>query len=163
MAKRDGFEPTNDKPVALPVGYKPPTEADRLHGLMSRLIVDMHGRSDVESLDESLDFDTGDDDGDEMFASRGVSQSEIRYMQEESLLTDAIEADRVVRHRRDALTWKGKYYGKDKSGRKRSDAGGNGDGEERSGDGAEKRGEGGEKGGQSAGSAGSVGESGKKV
>lgn len=103
------YEKRDDKPVALPAGHKPVSEADRLHGLMSRLLVDLHGRSDVETLDESLDFDVGDEP-DEVFF--GVSQSEMRYMSEERLLTEAEEAARVVVHRRDAKHFKDKYYGK---------------------------------------------------
>lgn len=109
-------EKVDNKPVALPVGYKPPTEADRLKGLMSRLIGEMHGRSDVESFEDSLDFDTGDDD-DDPFPS--VSHSELRYMKEETMLTDAREADRVVRHRRDDANYKERYYGKGNSGERR--------------------------------------------
>lgn len=108
MAKRDGFEPVDDRPVALPVGVSRPTEADRLHGLMQRLFLDMRNQNEVDTFEDSLDFDVEDDDD----LPVSVSQSEMRYMKEERLLTEAEEAARVVAHRRDALTWKEKYYGK---------------------------------------------------
>lgn len=136
MAKYNGFEPVDNKPVALPVGFVKPTEADRLHGLMQRLFVDMREQSSRDSFEDSLDFDMEEDDE----LPINVSQSEMRYMQEERLLTDAVEADRVVRHRRDAKSFKDKYYGGRKDGKAGVFVGGAVDGESVSADVSEKRG-----------------------
>lgn len=145
MAKRNGFEPVDDKPVAVPVKFRsPPGEVDRLRTLMANLVVDMRGRNDVESFEESLDFETDEDDD-------PVSHSEQRYMQEEKLLTEAQEAVRVATQRRDAAQrWKEFNRGKGGNRREGTDEGGKRD----SGDGG---GELSKAGGASGGQAGAAG------
>lgn len=130
MAKRDGLEPRDDRPVALPVGFKAPTEVDRLHGLMARLIVDMRGQKETESFEESLDFEVDDDE------VLPVTHSEMRFMTEEKLLTDAKEASTKVNEHVAHNRWRDKYVRKDgvagdrkgsgDAGEKRSTSGGEG-------------------------------------
>lgn len=118
MAKNDGFEPVDNRPVALPVGYVKQPEADRLKGLMERLFVDMRTQNEADSFEDSLDFDVDEDDP--------ISPSEMRYMVEERVLTEAEEAATVVRHRLDAKSFKDKYHGKRDSDQGRKGAGSDG-------------------------------------
>lgn len=106
FSKKRVVEKLDNTPVALPVGFKPDPEADRVQYLMRTLIRDLENKgvipNQVETFEESLQFDIGDDeDGDVLFAAQGggVSQSEIRYMQEERMLTEAEEASRMVLRR----------------------------------------------------------------
>lgn len=117
MAKNDGFEPVDDRPVAVPVKLRAPIgEVDRLRDLMARLVVDMRDQNGVESFEESLDFEVDDDD------DGPISQSETRYMQEEKLLTEAEEAHRVMLQRREAAKFKRRFkYGEDSGRRERTD------------------------------------------
>lgn len=106
--KRDkGLEYLDNTPVAVPVKFRGGNYAgpDKMRQMMRELIVDMRGRSEVESFEESLDFEVDDDD--DPLSSR-VSQSEMRYMQEEKLLTEAEEASKVVVQRRDAANYRRK-------------------------------------------------------
>lgn len=130
--KRNGFEPEDDSKVAVPVKFRaPPGEVDRLREMMGRVINDLRGRDDVESFEESLDFEVEDDD------PTPVSQSEQRYMTEEKLLTEQEEAARVVLQRRAAANFR-RQYGRGKEG---SDAkpGGVGGRQNGAGDSGEKR------------------------
>lgn len=97
VVKDKGLEYLDTTPVAVPVRFRQaPGEVDRLKTIMKNLIVELDGRDNVESFEESLDFDVDDDDD---LLSSGVSQSELRYMKEENLLTEKEEADRVVSQR----------------------------------------------------------------
>lgn len=97
------FEKVDNKPVALPVGFKKDPEADRLHMLMRKLVVDLEKRGVIpnhaESFEESLDFQLPDDEDGEVILSSVVSPSEMRYMQEEKLLQETVEASRMVMRR----------------------------------------------------------------
>lgn len=96
MPKRDGFEPVDDRPVAVPVRFRaPPGEVDRMREMMARLSKEM-GKVGVETLDESLDFNIDEDD------DGPISPSETRLMVEERLLTEREEADRIIAQRREA-------------------------------------------------------------
>lgn len=101
---KDGFEILDDTPVTVPVKFRQaPGEVDRLRSMMAQLVVDMRSRHDVETFEESLDFDVDDDD-DEL--SRSLSRSETRYMKEEVLLTEHEEAERIRLQRRAAYEWR---------------------------------------------------------
>lgn len=111
-----GFEYLDDTPVAVPVKFRQaPGEVDRMKSLMAQLIVDLRGRSDVESFEESLDFEDPDDD--DPLSSR-VSHSELRFMKEEKLLQDATEADTIMSQRRAADELRRKIHGDRQSGGK---------------------------------------------
>lgn len=95
MAKNDGFEKCDDRPVAVPVRYRGPVgEVDRLKHLMRTLIVEAGANGRRETLEESLDFNTGEDD------DGPLSHAETRYMQEEKLLTEAEYAAKMGSQRR---------------------------------------------------------------
>lgn len=114
------FEKVDNKPVALPVGFKPNPEADRLHHLMRHLIRDLEVKGVIpnraESFEESLDFNLPDDeDGDVILGahlSSGISQSELRYMEEEKMLTEATEVANMNMQRRAAIEYKESRHGK---------------------------------------------------
>lgn len=136
------FEKVDNKPVALPVGFKLDPEADRMKMLLGRLVKDLEHRgvipNEVESFEDALDFNLPDDeDGDVVFAAHtgGVSPSEMRYMAEEKMLQEAQEADSMVWHRKLDAQLKEKRNGKGK----RVDSGGEGDRASGAGDVSEKR------------------------
>lgn len=157
MAKRDGFEPEDDRKVAVPVEFRRPLgEVDRMRSMMAQLIVELRDNPHVESFEDSLDFDTGEEDD-------PISPSEMRFMKEEFLLTEAQEARKVALQRRAANEFKEKLYGKDRGRREGAERGGNRDAEKQRGDGSEKRGAGGEEGGRAAGGAGGEREGGEEV
>lgn len=135
------FEKVDGKPVALPSHVKKPTEADRLKEIMGRLIREVGDGNRRETLEESLDFELGEDDGDEMFARFGVSQSEMRYMKEENLLTEAEEAARIRHQRhRDADFYRRFKNGKENERRRGgSERDGSGERSDGAGDAAQKR------------------------
>lgn len=162
FSKKKVMEKLDDKPVALPVGFKHDPEKDRLQYLMRTLVHDLEVKgvipNQAESFEESLDFELGDDeDGDVVFAanSGGVSPSEMKYMQEERLLTEAEEVASMAMQRRAAANWRNRdgqrNYDK---GRKESD----GDGSRVAG---EKRGEGDKQSAQLGSDAGVAEKSGK--
>lgn len=119
MARNKGFERVNDSPVAVPVEFKRAVgEVDRMRSMMANLVRDLRDRDDVESLEESLDFDVDEDQDME----DDVSQSELRYMTEEKLLTEKEEAARVMLQRREAAKLRERFdYGKDRDRRERGD------------------------------------------
>lgn len=126
MAKRDGFEPVDDRPVAVPVQFRGPQgEVDRMREMMASLVRDLRGHQEVESFEESLDFVVDDDD------DEPISNSETRYMKEERLLTEAEEAAKVVEQRRAAAQYLERVHGKDRSRRERVDGRGEKDGDRR--------------------------------
>lgn len=133
VAVRKIFEKVDDRPVALPVNMKPPTEVDRMREMMRRLIVEVSQNPQRESFEESLDF--RDDEDEEV-----VSPSETRYMKEERLLTEAEEASKVVMQRRAAYNWR-KKHGQDDGRGKRVERSGSEAVDQRAGDEREKRGE----------------------
>lgn len=103
------YEKVDKSKVAVPVQFRqPPGEVDRLRSMMASLVVELRNKDDVESFEESLDFELEDDDFD---LSSGVSQSEHRLMQEERLLTEAEEASRVLLQRREAANLERKLRG----------------------------------------------------
>lgn len=125
MAKNDGFEKVDDRKVAVPAKFRSkPGEVDRLKELMAS-IVHYHKSEGTETFEESLDFDDPDDSDDPL------SLGETRFMKEEYLLTEAADAGKVVRQRRDAANYRRKYYGKGESG---TGSKGDGDRSARSGD-----------------------------
>lgn len=153
------FEKRDDRPVALPVGMKPPTEADRLKSLMARLIVEASSNKENETFEESLDFDVEGED--ELPVE--VSQSEMRYMHEERLLTEAEQAAKMAHQRRvDAELLRRTGNGKDRGGREGTAGGGGSAAEERGGAGGEKRGAGSEEGRAAPGGNGGSGKGGKE-
>lgn len=109
------YEKVDNKPVALPVGFKKDPEADRLHHLMRTLVLDLEKKgvipNQVESFEESLDFQLPDDEDGDLALAAHVSQSEMRYMQEESMLTEFQETSKMVSQRRDAANYRRKKYG----------------------------------------------------
>lgn len=110
MAKRNGFEPVDDKPVAVPLKFRsPPGEVDRLRSMMANLVVSLRGQDDVESFEESLDFEDPDDED-------PLSHSEMRYMREEVLLTEAQQAAKVASQRRAADEYRRNKHGSEKRG-----------------------------------------------
>lgn len=133
--KDKGREYLDDTPVAVPVKFRGVPSGDRVRELMHTLIRDMRDREGVETFEESLDFEVDDDDPD---LSSVVSHSEQRYMTEEKLLTEAVEADKVVLQRRAAAQFRRKYHGEGESGARKQRGG---DGDSRSDDGVDKRGE----------------------
>lgn len=98
MAKDKGFEYLDDTPVEVPVKLRR-ASTDAWAEMVKRVVeqVSEQARSKGgESFEESLDF--GPDEDEEL----PISPSEMRYLREEELLTDALEASRVRSERRRA-------------------------------------------------------------
>lgn len=127
--KRDpGLEYLDATPMSVPVKFRSnPGEVDRLKTIMKNLIQELQGSDQVESFEESLDFEVDDDDD---ILSSGVSPSELRYMREENLLTEKQEAERIVSQRVAAAQYRRKRdehqveRERVRSGGERSDGGG---------------------------------------
>lgn len=151
--KDKGLEYLDTTPVAVPVRFRQrPGEVDRLKDMMRNLIVELRDREGIESFEESLDFEVDDEDD----GLPAISQSEMRYMKEENLLTEKQEVDRVIMQRRAADHFRRMRDGKVDGGRKGAVAGGSEVSAERS----DKRGE---KRAASGGEGRSAGERGRRV
>lgn len=162
FAKKKVKEVVDNKPVALPVGFKPDPEKDRLHHLMRTLVRDLEEKgvipNQAESFEQSLDFELPDDeDGDVVFAANSgrLSQGEIKYMQEERMLTEAEEAAKTEVQRRAVDHYRRKY------GKGRSDEGRESASRDGPGPAGEKRSAGGEQSAELGSNAGAAKESGK--
>lgn len=98
MAERDkGFEYLDDTPVEVPVKLRR-KGADSWAEMVQRVVAQISQQAadaGGETFEESLDF--GEDDDEEL----PISQSELRYLKEEELLTEALTASRIrdERHR----------------------------------------------------------------
>lgn len=126
------YEKLSNKPVAIPAGMKPDLDAERFHVMFRKMYKGLEQAGvipqKVESFEESLDFEV-DDNYDEVFPA-GVSPSEMRYMQEEKMLTEAAEVSSMNMQRRAAVNfkerkdgYKGKFDGRGKGGVEGRDGG----------------------------------------
>lgn len=98
MAKDKGFEYLDDSPVEVPVRLRR-RSAEGWAEMVQAVAKEMSRRAAEqkdETLEDSLDFGEDDDE-----FSLPISQSEMRYLKEEELLTEALEAAklRTARHR----------------------------------------------------------------
>lgn len=101
--KRKGFEPVDEKPVAVPVKFqRPPGEVDRLRTMMKNLIVEVQQSPENETLEESLDFEIDDD-------HEPFSQGETRYMKEEFFLRENEKARKISLRRSEGAKLKRKF------------------------------------------------------
>lgn len=116
IVRDPGREYLDNTKMEIPVNLKSKSiygDGDRLKTMMKHLIHDLRDSQVVESFEESLDFEV--DDGDDDLSSV-VSQGEMRYMQEEKLLTEANEAGKVVLQRRAASKLRSKRNGQSQGG-----------------------------------------------
>lgn len=89
MAKDKGFEYLDDSPVEVPVKLR---RKDSWAEMVQHVAAELSRRASQEgdeSFEDSLDF--GDEDDDDL----PISPSETRYLKEEELLTEALEAARI--------------------------------------------------------------------
>lgn len=98
MAKDKGFEYLDDTPVEVPVKLRR-NAPDAWSEMVRRVVEQVSAQAREkggETFEESMDF--GPDEDEDM----GVSPSEMRYLREEELLTEALEASRIRDERRRA-------------------------------------------------------------
>lgn len=99
--KEPGFEYLDDTPVAVPVKFsRAPMEVQRLKNLIREVSLEIANQGG-ESFEESLDFDIEEDEP--------LTTGELRYMQEERLLTEAESAAKIQHHRNAVNSWRQKY------------------------------------------------------
>lgn len=87
MAKDKGFEYLDDTPVEVPVRLRRKDSWAEMVQHVAHELSRRQAEQGEETLEDMLDFDEDPDDD--------ISQSEMRYMKEEELLTQALEAARV--------------------------------------------------------------------